>query len=95
MRDRRIGHQALDIGLPDRGDGAKEHGRDRQEGQYLGPIGSGVSKGIMQDAGKQAGGGHFGRSGKKRGHRGGRTFVDIRRPHMERHSGHLESQTAT
>ena len=36
--------------------------------------------------------GHLGRGGKERRHRRRRAFVDVRRPHVERHGGNLEAE---
>jgi len=93
MRDRRIGHQPLDIGLPDRGDAAEEHGQKAQRRDHLLPVAHDAPEGIMHHARHQRHGRDLGRGGKKRRDRRRCALIDIGRPHMERHGRDLERET--
>ena len=58
----------------------------------LAPVADRIAKGVMHHAGKQRHRSHFGCCCKERGDRCRAPFVDVRRPHVERHGRHFESQ---
>ena len=92
MADRAIGHQPLDIGLPDRGEGAEPHRGDGEEGHDLLPFDGDGREGRDQGANGQRKRGELGRCGEERGDGRRRAFIDVRRPHMEGHGGDLEGE---
>ena len=93
MADGRIGHKALDVGLADRGDGTQGHRQHRDEDDDLAPLGQQIWKRTQDRTQKQTHRCNLGGSGEEGGYRGGGAFINVGRPHMERHSGHLESKT--
>ena len=92
MRDRGIGHQTLDIGLADPGDRADEHRHDRKRRDDLAPVADDMAEGVEDQPRDQRHGRDLGCGGKKGGDRRRRAFVDVGRPHVERHRRDLEGQ---
>ena len=90
--DGAVGHQALDVLLPDRGDGAQKHGEHREKREDLGPVAHRIAEGIEEDAGNERHRGHLGGAGEEGRHRRRRAFIDIGRPHVEGHGGDLEGE---
>ena len=91
MADRRIGHQALDVLLADGREGAEHHRGDGEEDDDLLPVGAIGSK-RHGDAHDQRHRRHLGGGGEERGDRRRRAFVDVGRPHVERHGRDLEGK---
>ena len=94
MGDGRIGHQALDVFLANRGHSAKEHRDHRQRSQNLAPIVGHAAKGVMHNAGDQRHGGHLGGGCEEGRDRGRRTIVNIGCPHVEGRGRDLERHTS-
>ena len=92
MADGAIGHQPLDVGLVDRGEGGQQHGRDGNEDNDLLPLAGQVSERPHEHTYDQRHGGDFGRIGEERGNRRGRPLVDVRGPHVKRHRRDLEGE---
>ena len=92
VADRRIGHQALDVGLADGSEGAERHRGDRDEHDDLLPVGGDRLEGPHRHAHEKRHGGHLRRGGQEGGHRRRRAFIDVGRPHVERHGGDLEGK---
>mmetsp|Transcript_18462 Transcript_18462/g.30078 ORF Transcript_18462/g.30078 Transcript_18462/m.30078 type:complete len:709 (-) Transcript_18462:9727-11853(-) len=92
MGNGRERHEALDVGLTDGRKGPKEHRQDRQQRHDLLPVRHRIAKGVMHHAGKERHGRNFGRCGKEGRDRRGRTFIDVRRPHVEGHGRNLEGK---
>ena len=92
MADRGIGHQPLDVGLADGGEGAERHRGDGDEDDDLLPLrqdgGEGDDDGPHQHAHRR----HLGRRGEEGRHRRRRALIDVRRPHVERHGRDLEGE---
>ena len=90
VRDRGIGHQALDVRLADRREGAEHHGRDGDENDDLLPVDRDRLERLGHDANEHRHGRHLGRGREEGRHRRRRALVDVGRPHVERHGGDLE-----
>ena len=93
MADRGIGQQAFDIGLADGRKGPEAHRAQSDEDDNLLPLCGNIGKSRHDHTHGHRHGSQFGSRGKEGGHRCWRPFIDIRRPHVERHSRHLECQT--
>ena len=78
--------------LADGGQRAEQHGQDGHQDDDLLPLHQQMAERGGHDPHQQGDGGHLRRSGQERGDRRGRAFVDIRRPHVERHGGDLEGE---
>src|SRR4029078_1519532 len=85
VADGGVSQQALDIILANGGKGAEYHGGDRNKDKNLLPVLKHGGKGGYHDTDKERHGCDFWRFCKERCDRGWRTFIDIRRPHMEGH----------
>ena len=92
MADRGIGHQPLDVRLADRGEGAEHHRGDRDEDDDLLPVERDRLEGADGDAHEQRHRRHLRRGGEEGRHRRRRAFVDVGRPHVERHGRDLEGE---
>ncbi len=92
MADGAVGHQALDVGLADGGEGAQPHRQHRDELDDLAPLLQRVGERDDDGADEHREGCDFRGGGEKGDDRGRRAFVNVRRPHMERHGGKLERQ---
>ncbi|GCC45278.1 hypothetical protein chiPu_0029552, partial [Chiloscyllium punctatum] len=92
MADRRIGHQALDVGLADRGERAQRHRGDRHEHQDLLPLADDARECGQRRTGEHRERGDL-RSGREEcRHRRRRSLIDVGRPHVERHRRDLEAE---
>ncbi len=92
VADGGIGHQPLDVGLADGGEGAEHHRGNGDEGDDLLPVVDDAREGTGEHPDEQRHRGDLGRGGKEGGDRGWRAFVDVGRPHVERHGRDLEGQ---
>src|SRR6185437_2594483 len=92
VRDGRIGQQALDVALAQCTEVAEGHGDDRQPPQDRYPVAAQEREGSEGDAQQNGEGSGFGAGGHERDDGGGRAFVDIGRPDVERRSGNLEGE---
>ncbi len=78
--------------LVDGGDGAQDHRGDRDDDDDLLPLADERAEGTDQHAGEQRDRRDLGRRREEGGDRRRRAFIDVRRPHVERHGGDLEGQ---
>ena len=93
MADRRIGHQPLDVGLPDGREGAKHHRGDRQEDDDLLPLrGTKPAARACVKRSSSAMAATFGAPAKNAVTGVGAPSIDVRRPHMERHGRNFERE---
>ena len=92
MADRGIGHQPLDVALPDRGERAQRHRGDRDKDDDLLPLRDDAGKRRERHAGEHGERSDLGGGGKKRRHRRRRALIDVGRPHVERHRRNLEAE---
>ena len=92
MADGGIGHQPLDVALADGRERAEQHRGDGDEGDDFLPLRGNAGKGHDGNAHEHGDAGDLRRGGEERRHRRGRAFIDVRRPHMERHGGNLEAE---
>jgi hypothetical protein len=92
MADGGIGHQPLDVPLPDGREGAENHGEDRRHHDDLLPLADHVAEGPGEHADQQRDGRDLGGRGEEGGDRGRRALVDVGRPHVEGHGRDLEGQ---
>ena len=92
MADGGIGKQALDIVLADGRKGAQHHGSNGHEDEDLLPVLNHGGKGRNHDPDEQRHGGDLGGCRKEGRHGCRRAFIDIGRPHVERHGGNLEGK---
>ncbi len=90
--DAGIGHQALDVELADGGEGAERHRGQGEDDDHLLPLHGPGTERPHQHPQHQPDRGDLGCARHERGHRRGGTFIDIGRPHVERHGRHLEGQ---
>ena len=86
-----IGQQTLDPGLIECGDIANGHGENGQDPQGGPGHGPGCLPQMQGDANQTGKEGHLGTTGQKGSYRGRGTFVDIRRPEMQRHHGNFKA----
>jgi hypothetical protein len=93
MTDGRIGHQSFDVLLANGRERAKRHRGDSDEDDDLLPVGRNRLEGTHGDAHQKRHRSHFRGSGKEGRYRRRRAFIDVRRPHMERHGRDLECET--
>ncbi len=91
--DRAIGHQPLDVGLSDRTQRADHDRCERGENHDLPPCVDLRTESIERDPHGERQRGHFGRGGEQGRHRGRRAFIDIGRPHVERHRADFEGKS--
>ena len=98
MRDRRVGEQALGVGLSERGEVRAGHSGDGNEDQHGNPRGAHRDQSTeLERAGDQNAQQHrpsrsFHGYGHESGNARGRAFVGIGRPLMEGDGGNLEQQ---
>ena len=78
--------------LADRREGAEHHRGDRDEDDDLLPVGRDRLEGADGDAHEQRHRRHLGRGGEEGGDRRRRAFIDVGRPHVERHGRDLEGK---
>ena len=89
---RREGQHALDVRLGERAQVPDHHGEDGQDGHRGRHWAARRWQGLQEHAQQRAEGGRLDPRGHQSGHRGGRALVDVRRPHVEGHAGHLEAE---
>ena len=92
VRDRRIGEQALGVGLRERGEVGAGHGRDGDEDQQRQPDRAHGHESDEQDAEQHGPSGGLDGDGHESGDAGGRAFVGVGRPLVEGDGGDLEEQ---
>ena len=92
VADGRVGHQPLDVGLADGGEGAEAH---RGDGEATPPAATAApmpAKAPSVTRISSAMAASLGRGGEEGGDRRRRALVDVGRPHVERHGGDLEGE---
>ena len=92
VADRGIGHQPLDVALADGSEGAERHRGDRDEHHDLLPLVRDAGKSDHGCAHEDGDAGNFRRGGEEGCHRRRRAFIDVGRPHVERHRRNLEAE---
>ena len=90
MSDRRIGEQALEVGLAERAEGAGQHGQGREQPDQVGQIVPDRS-GHRQQPDQRSNHGTLGTGRQQTRDRGRSPLVDIGRPEMEGGQGDLET----
>jgi hypothetical protein len=93
VRDRRVGEDALDVVLDERGERAVEHGRGREHREDRHPPGAQPRERDEVEAQQQRERGGLGRGGHERGDVRRRALVDVGRPEVERDERDLERDT--
>ena len=92
MTDRGIRHQPLVVVMADSGKRPEHHGRDRDEDDDLLPLRRDRRERSDRDTAEQGDSRDFRRRREERGDRRRRAFIDVRRPHMERHGRDFECE---
>ena len=90
--DGRVGEKPLDVGLNKCRKIAERHRKGGGDPQDPESSLAGRLKYGEDDAQEYGEGGRLGTGGEEGGDRGRRSFVDVRRPDLERHTGNLEGQ---
>ena len=87
-----IAEQPLEVALRDGAEVAVEDREGGKDDEQVGPVGRDVRHGDEQHAEQQGEAGGFRADGQKRGHRRGRSLIDIRGPDLEGKGGDLEAK---
>src|SRR6185437_9070570 len=90
MRDGGISQHALDVLLTQRGQVSHGHGDDGNDPQQRCPYRVQAREHLIDDAQEEGEGSGLGSGGEQRDDRRGRTFIDVRRPHVKRCGRDLE-----
>ena len=90
--DRRVGQHPLDVPLDHGQPGADQQGDDGQHVDDRLPVGPQHPERGDEDPQQGGEAAHLGHRGHEPGHRRRRALVDVGRPHVERHGGHLEGE---
>ena len=88
-----VGHQPLDVALPDRGDGAQHHRRTPRRRRRSGPLAAERRRTAPSAPASTGPSPPASAPREERGHRRRRAFVDIGRPHVEGHRRDLEGES--
>ena len=92
LRDRRVGKHALEVGLCNGNQIAKDHRQHRQHQQHLLPVVGHTDQAAGQNPESDREGGELGARRNQEGGYGRGALIDIGHPHVKRHRTELEGQ---